>query len=37
MCWGENQTTEVRSRKVNPGGNKEIDTESSPSASISAA
>lgn len=32
--WRENQ---VRSQQVNPGGNKEIDTESSPSVSVSAA
>lgn len=32
--WRENQ---VRSQQVNPGGNKKIDTESSPSVSVSAA
>ena len=33
----EEQTEEVRSQKVNPGGNKEIDTELSPSVSAGAA
>lgn len=41
MCvwWREReeQTEEVRSQRVNPGGNKEIDTELSPSVSAGAA